>query len=545
MRAAVPLLATILLGATCSEPSDVDHSGTLAVSVRTNGGDVDLDGYRVRVGSDSDRTVPPSGTVYFDGLSPGPYTVNLTGVADNCDVVFSASRQVEIAAADTTLEEYVVECATTGVVVAVRVTGLDQGDQYTAGVDGNHAPIAPQGVHVFTRLAPGQHAVALSDVPSNCAVTGSNPQAVTLARGLLSRVEFDVTCVAATGVLVVTSTTAGQDFDVNGYTVQVGALPPQPMPALATTGFEGLTPGRHELRVGGFAPNCILEGNTVRTFEVTAGGASRDTVRITYLVQCTRRWDVAFTRGGNVFLGSSGDGTETMVGVGDKPAWSPEGEHLAYQCSGVCLAHLNGVGPTHLVTSAPYTVSPAWLPDGRLSVVGLECYGFYCYYASVSGVFVLSLDGSLTQRIQVPSEVVDMYDLDWSPDGRMLAFTCVIAHTEDLCQLSLEGGFTRLTANAGSNRDPAWAPDGSGLVFETTRFGAFPELAFRDPDGRVTRLSPGVDASAPDWLPGGSRIVFASTGILAGQRGLYLMNRDGSGIVRLTTSADYGPAWRP
>src|SRR4029450_973737 len=52
-------------------------------------------------------------------------------------------------------------------------------------------------------------------------------------------------------------------------------------------------------------------------------------------------------------------------------------------------------------------------------------------------------------------------------------------------------------------------------------------------DGRgLTDLTPRSEGSGGDWSPDGSRIVFASTRFLAG--GIYVMAADGSNPVRLT-----------
>jgi len=112
-----------------------------------------------------------------------------------------------------------------------------------------------------------------------------------------------------------------------------------------------------------------------------------------------------------------------------------------------------------------------------------------------------------------------------------------------------------LTNHPANDGSPALSPDRSRVVFVSDRdepgTGQSSDLYSIDADGsRLVRLSnsPGFDWVGPQaWSPDGSRIVFTSTrDDPSGE--LYTMNADGSGVVRLThdaTSAGCGPAWSP
>ncbi len=95
------------------------------------------------------------------------------------------------------------------------------------------------------------------------------------------------------------------------------------------------------------------------------------------------------------------------------------------------------------------------------------------------------------------------------------------------------------------------------LVFQSDREGR-PKIYTIDlASGRVTRLTAGADVrdENPRWSPDGTRIVFRSNRAHYGpgadpgapQFDLYLMNADGGGVRRLTTTSanEYEASWHP
>ena len=102
-------------------------------------------------------------------------------------------------------------------------------------------------------------------------------------------------------------------------------------------------------------------------------------------------------------------------------------------------------------------------------------------------------------------------------------------------------------SNAGGNDvNPQWSPDGTKIVFRSSRFGGS-EIMTMDPDGsNQARLTTNKDGNDPSWSPDGAKIVYAEapSGI---NQDIYIMNADGSNPIRLTThsSQDYNPDWGP
>jgi TolB protein len=149
----------------------------------------------------------------------------------------------------------------------------------------------------------------------------------------------------------------------------------------------------------------------------------------------------------------------------------------------------------------------------------------------------------------------------WAPDGTKLASSGRGSgpdFSELIWVVNSDGtGLLNLTARptqcCRSDADPAWSPDGSALAF--TRDDDIWVMNADGSNARNLTSSPAVDAH-PAWSPDGSRLLFVSG--LDGwpedffyeppsQGDLYLVNRDGTGLRRLTSAEGFEmyPAWRP
>jgi hypothetical protein len=88
--------------------------------------------------------------------------------------------------------------------------------------------------------------------------------------------------------------------------------------------------------------------------------------------------------------------------------------------------------------------------------------------------------------------------------------------------------------------NPAWSPDGLRLVFESTLPGKSGVYVINRDGSGLRRLTPdSVESIQPGWSPDGRRIVYTSD--LGGHDEIYVMNADGSNPTRLTNMR--GGAW--
>lgn len=130
------------------------------------------------------------------------------------------------------------------------------------------------------------------------------------------------------------------------------------------------------------------------------------------------------------------------------------------------VADSDGERPKRALRSYAPIMSPAWSPDGnRLAYVTFE--------ADRAEVYVQDLAG---QR-QVISSFPGINGAPvWSPDGRRLALTLSKDGNPEIYLVDVSTRqLTRLTQNSAIDTEPAWLPDGSGLVFTSDRGGS-PQL---------------------------------------------------------------------
>jgi PKD repeat protein len=104
-----------------------------------------------------------------------------------------------------------------------------------------------------------------------------------------------------------------------------------------------------------------------------------------------------------------------------------------------------------------------------------------------------------------------------------------------------------LTNHPANDLEPAWSADGAKIAFVSDRNGAF-ELYVMNADGsNVVRLSSGVGmAWNPTWSPDSTRLAFTCY-VDGSTADICTIGVDGSGFAQLTNESgnDYDPAWSP
>ncbi len=206
------------------------------------------------------------------------------------------------------------------------------------------------------------------------------------------------------------------------------------------------------------------------------------------------------------------------------------------------LAHVEGVT----------SWMPDWSPDRKQIVFSSNRTGPW------DDLYVMDADGGNVRQLTDTPKASE-HDAAWSPDGRHIAYDRAEIAADGTRQaaqvwiIDADGSNARPLTSGSRNMAPAWSPNGSAIAFTSDRHAEFDinlmgtdegdlEIYLMDRDGsNIRRLTEFAGcAGRPAWSPDGERIAF-------GCGALHVMNADGSNQRRLTNDprVSFRPAWSP
>jgi len=280
---AVIALAVGITVASCDDAIDPSAPGTLVVSTTTDGNDPDPDGYLLTIDGAESVALDPTGSIEAE-LSPGRHTLRLLGVAEHCSVASATSLEVDVLPRGATSVAFEISCLMTGAQITTTTTGLDiDPDGFRIVVDGTDRGTAGSNTSVLTRMDPGDRTISLTAIASNCALDGPSTRSVTILDRQVASIEFEIVCTARTGVIAVMVEAGGVDTETASTATVDGAMASFVQPGIPAY-LEPVPPGDHVVAL--IPPsNCSVEHNE-QLAAVTAGELIRDTVEITFSVNC-------------------------------------------------------------------------------------------------------------------------------------------------------------------------------------------------------------------------------------------------------------------
>ncbi len=211
----------------------------------------------------------------------------------------------------------------------------------------------------------------------------------------------------------------------------------------------------------------------------------------------------------------------------------------------IFIAEFDGHHPVQFTHTKDITLSPAWSPDGQ----------WLAYTAYPKNRPFLYVKHRYHKRgYEIGNKGLNITPA-WMPqakpssslDDMRLAATLSFAGDQEIYLLTGKGKIIkRLTKSWGSDVSPTWSPDGKKFAFVSNRSGN-PQVYIKDLDtGRVDRLTfQGRYNTQPSWSPKGDKLAYA--GMEGGRNDIFVIGFNGRPPVQLThdTGNNESPSWSP
>jgi Tol biopolymer transport system component len=301
------------------------------------------------------------------------------------------------------------------------------------------------------------------------------------------------------------------------------------------------------------------------------------------------------------------DATAEGAGNGE-PQWSPDGSKVVFSSfrkldgtdapndnftSNIWRANADGTGLTPLTSASAEGAGssvPQWSPDGSkiVFISSRKLDGTDAPNANFTiNIWRANADGTeLTPLTNATANGAHSFGPKWSPDGSKVVFSSFRSldgtdapnanHTSNIWRLNADGtGLTPLTddtARGARSGEPQWSPDGSKVLFSSSRKLDGTDASNANITSNIWRVNadgtglmpltnatgPWADSSGPQWSPDGSKVLFSSSRKLDGTdapsanrtSNIWCVNADGTGSKPLTNATapwadSSGPQWSP
>jgi Tol biopolymer transport system component len=229
-------------------------------------------------------------------------------------------------------------------------------------------------------------------------------------------------------------------------------------------------------------------------------------------------------------------------------SWSPDGKSLAFsdrlssgEPTGIFLLSLDTLAVRRLTSPGlPGDYNPAFSPDGRALVFNRGLQG-------VTSIYTLPVAGGEERRLVTGSQYG--WGLAWTADGRDIVFgrAAWLGQSGWLWKVPVQGGEPERLQFGQEGSEPSIRGNRLAYARQLTNLNIWKRTLDAShsfgPSGRF--LTSTTIESGPQFSPDGSKIVFEST--RSGASEVWLCRSDGSNLIQLThfNTVTGTPRWSP